>query len=407
MAVAGWTAVIVNYNGADYLGRMSAGLGTDASCSGRRSSSSTTPHLMTRSRNFVAYPRVNVFAQPRNLGFAGGANVGLAAVETEIALLMNPDVEVDADFGSALINEFAGDDRLGAAGALLRYPDSGRIQHAGGTIERPLMTTSHIAYGQQLGETLLTSKDVEFVTGGAMGLRISAVRAVSGFDEAFSPVYYEDVDLCVRLRDAGWRVRFFPTLRATHHEGVTLERGDDYHRHLHRNRIRYALKHLSGVEWRARFVPAEHERLRHELHTLVEGGWAVRSGAAGVESLLRGFANDEGWDAAPMLYAPPPAILEGRIDAARDLARPADDRPDRLHSIALRVLGLFRDVGLRRQVAIVQERQRQFNDAIVHALEAQDVMNREQTAMTLLMALDVLGRLQAIASETTAPPAER
>jgi hypothetical protein len=139
----------------------------------------------------------------------------------------------------------------------------------------------------------------------------------------------------------------------------------------------------------------------------VEDGWPVRSGAEALESLLRGFEDDEGWSAAPMLHAPPPAILEGRIDVARSLARPADDQPAGLPAVALKVLGLFRDAGLRRQVAIAAEQQRQFNEAVIHALEAQDVMNREQTAMTLLLALDILGRLQVSVPERTDPPAER
>ena len=406
MTVPGWTAVVVNYNGAGYLDACLRALEQTRPAPAEIivvDNASSDDSL----QELHAFPRVRVLAQSRNLGFAGGANAGLGAVETEIALLMNPDVEVDADFGQSLSNEFATDDRLAAAGSLLRYPDPDRIQHAGGVIEPPLMTTSHLAYGQPISETRLAPADVDFVTGGAMGLRVSAFREIGGFDETFSPVYYEDVDLCVRLRTAGWRVRFLPALRAVHHEGVTLERSDAYHQHLHRNRIRFALKHLSGSAWRTRFVPAEHERLRHELHTLVEDGWPVRSGAAGIESLLRGFTGDEGWDSAPMLYSPPPAILEARIDAARSLARPADDQTGRIPVIGLRVLGLFRDVGLRRQVTIALEQQRQYNESVVHALEAQDVMNREQTALSLLLALDILGRLQVNQQETADAPAER
>ncbi len=406
MSVPGWTAVVVNYNGAGYIDACVRSLEQTRPAPKEIvvvDNASTDDSL----QELHAFPRVNVLAQPANLGFAGGANAGLEAVETEFVLLLNPDVEVDADFGQALLNAFASDDRLGAAGALLRYPDSDRIQHAGGIIERPLLTTSHVAYGQRIAETRLPPADVDFVTGGAMGLRMSAVRAVDGFDEAFSPVYYEDVDLCVRLREAGWRVRFIPMLRAAHHEGVTLERSDAYHRHLHRNRIRFALKHLSGHLWRTSFVPAEHERLRHDLHTLVEDGWPLRSGATAIESLLRGFEGNEGWNAPAILRAPPPAILERRIDAARDLAGAPHDQPGRLPSIALRMFGLVRDVGLRREVKMALDQQRQFNDAIVHALEAQDVMNREQTAMTLLLALDTLGRLPVSEPETAAPQAEQ
>ncbi|MEX1158041.1 MAG: glycosyltransferase family 2 protein [Thermomicrobiales bacterium] len=406
MAVPGWTAVVVNYNGAGYIDACMQAL--------ERTRPRPTEIVVVDNastddslQELHAFPRVNLLAQPRNLGFAGGANAGFAAVETDVALLLNPDVEVDPGFGQGLLDAFAADGRLGAAGALLRYPDSDIIQHAGGVIERPLVTTAHIAYGQHIADTRLAETDVDFVTGGAMGLRLRAVRDIGGFDEAFSPVYYEDVDLCVRLRDAGWGVRFIPTLRASHHEGVTLERGNAYHQHLHRNRIRFALKHLTGHEWRASFVPAEHERLRHELHTLVEDGWPGHSGAAAIESLLRGFEGAEGWNPPPMLHAPPPAILEGRIDAARRLVAPPDDEPGRLPPIALHALGLVRDVGLRRQVRIALDQQHNFNEAIVHALEAQDVMNREQTAMTLLLALDILGQLRFSQSETAAPPAEQ
>lgn len=406
MTVPGWTAVVVNYNGAGYIDACLRALERTSPAPADIivvDNASTDDSL----QELHAFPRVNVLAQSINLGFAGGANAGLAAVETGFALLMNPDVEVDPDFGQALIDAFSEDGQLGAAGALLRYPDSDRIQHAGGIIERPLMTTSHIAYGHRIGETRLSPSDVDFITGGAMGLRMNAFQAVGGFDEAFSPVYYEDVDLSVRLRDANWRVRFLPTLRAVHHEGVTLERSDAYHQHLHRNRIRFALKHLSGHEWRTSFVPAEHGRLRHELHTLVEGGWPAKSGAAGIESLLRGYDTHEGWNAPEVLLSPPPAILEQRIDAARALASPPDDQPERLTTIGLRLLGLIRDVGLRRQVKIALDQQRHFNDAVVHALEAQDVMNREQTAMTLLLALDILGRLPVNGPETAAPPLEQ
>lgn len=406
MTVPGWTAVVVNYNGAGYI---------DACLRALQQTRVSPAEIVVvdnaSSDNSLqelhAFPRVHTIVQPVNRGFAGGANVGLAVVETELALLMNPDVEVDPDFGTALIDAFATDDRIGTAGSLLRYPDSGRIQHAGGVIERPLMTTSHLAYGGEIAGTPLSPADVDFVTGGAMGLRMSALTSVGGFDEAFSPVYYEDVDLCVRLRTAGWGVRFIPTMRAVHHEGVTLERGDAYYLHLHRNRIRFGLKHLTGDEWRTRFVPAEYARLRHELHTLVDDDWPARSGAAGIESLLRGDGGPASWDAVPSFHAPPPAILEGRINAARAYAQPPDSQPGKLPAIGLRLLGLVRDVALRRQVGIALDQQRHFNAAIVHALEAQDAMNREQTAMSLLLALDLLGRLRISSAERAEQPAER
>jgi|GEM_PF-898044 len=406
MSIPGWTAVVVNYNGAAYL---------DACIRALEQTRPAPAEIIVIDngsdddslQELHAFPRVNVMAQRENLGFAGGANVGLAAVETEIALLMNPDVEIDHDFGGALLDAFTHDARLGAVGALLCYPDSDRIQHAGGVIERPLMTTSHLAYGESILETTLAPVDVDFVTGGALGLRMAAFRAVDGFDTAFSPVYYEDVDLCVRLRDVGWNVRFDPRLRAIHHEGVTLQHSPSYFRHLHRNRIRFALKHLSGAEWRTRFVPAEIERLRYELKMHVGEGWPDNSGAAGIESLLRGTEGQSEWNVPTLFHESLPGMLRHQIDTARGLANPPTDQATGAKALGLRFLGIFRDVGLRRRVQMLAEQQRQFNETIVQALETQDITNREQTAMTLLLALDLLGHLTFSGEGRADPPVER
>ena len=83
---------------------------------------------------------------------------------------------------------------------------------------------------------------------------MEAVRQISGFDEQFAPAYYEDVDFSVRIRAAGWNVELVPTLRGLHHEGVTLQRETAYYVLLQRNRLRYALKHLSPRQWQRRLL---------------------------------------------------------------------------------------------------------------------------------------------------------
>jgi GT2 family glycosyltransferase len=403
----GWTAVIVNYNGAAHLVACLDALG--------RTSTSPTEIVVVDNasdddslQELHAFPRVDVRAQPRNLGFAGGANVGLAAVETDYALLLNPDVEIAREFGTRLLDAFAADERLGAAGALLTYPDSDVVQHAGGVIQYPTMTTTHRLYGQHISAVPDEPADVDFVTGGAMGLRTRAFRDTGGFDEQFSPVYYEDVDLCVRLRAGGWRVRILPELRAAHHEGVTLERGGAYHRHLHRNRLRFALKQLSARDWHAAFVPAEVERLRHELHTLTGEDWPLHSGADAIEALARGVDGrvEACWNARSLIANPPPAVLEGRINHARNLAAIARETPS-ASTFGARLRGaLRRAAGTLARSDASRDPQQRFNEAIVHVLEAQDAVNREQTALTLLLALDLAGQLQITRRETAVLPAE-
>lgn len=393
-ADSGWTAVIVNYNGAPFLDSCILAL--------QRCTLPPAEIIVVDNASqddslleLHGFPEVHTIAEHQNHGFAGGANIGLAETETGYALILNPDVQVDPNFGAALVHAFAGNPRLGAAGALLLYPDEETVQHAGGILERPVMTTRHAGYRSRLTELELQEQDVDFVTGAALGLRLAAVREVGGFDEALTPVYYEDVDLCVRLRSAGWQVRFNPYLRAIHHEGVTLGRSESYYRHFHRNRLRFALKHLSGDEWRAEFVPAEIARLRGDFQALEDAAWPEISGAAAVDRLLReGDANEALWEMESLLSPSSLTALPAAVRDARERAAvPTAPLQSRIPLVG-RLRNAINDLGPRWYIDTALAEQRRFNESVVEALEAQDRVNREQTATTLLFALLALERVK-------------
>ena len=380
-----WTAIIVNYNGATYLDACITALeSTDARPTEIVvvDNASTDDSLL----ELHTYPRVNVLQQPVNRGFAGGANAGLDAVETPLAVILNPDVEVELTFGSAVLRAFSADARLGVAGALLTYPGTSTVQHAGGIVDRPLLTTRHRYYQDDVSAIGTESVAVDFVTGGAMALRMAAVRQVGGFDEQFSPVYYEDVDLCYELRRAGWRVRFDPSIRAEHHEGATLARSDDYYRFIHRSRILFALKHLSPGEWQHSFLPAEIERIRQDIGSEGSNDWRAFSGADAISALL-GVDNAGSVATSPLAAVSPAAghVALGEMRALWEVERrtPGESRIRRLLT------------PWNRQLDRALEQQRAFNGALVRAFEQQDAINRAQTANLLLIALEVIARLRA------------
>jgi len=380
-----WTAIIVNYNGATYLDACITALeSTDARPTEIVvvDNASTDDSLL----ELHTYPRVNVLQQPVNRGFAGGANAGLDAVETPLAVILNPDVEVEPTFGSAVLRAFSADARLGVAGALLTYPGTSTVQHAGGIVDRPRLTTRHRHYQDDVSAIGAESVAVDFVTGGAMALRMAAVRQVGGFDEQFSPVYYEDVDLCYELRRAGWRVRFDPSIRAEHHEGATLARSDDYYRFIHRSRILFALKHLSPGEWQHSFLPAEIERIRQDIGSEGSNDWRAFSGADAISALLG--ADNAGSVATSPLAGVSPAAGQATLEELRGLwaverRKPGETRFRRLLT------------PWNRQLDRALEQQRAFNGALVRAFEQQDAINRAQTANLLLIALEVIARLRA------------
>ncbi|HEX3723148.1 MAG TPA: glycosyltransferase family 2 protein [Nitrolancea sp.] len=376
---ATWAAVIVNYSAAAYLD----------SCLRALSENQIPPDEIVVVDNasnddsladLAGWPQVVVEASSRNLGFAGGANRGIERTDAPIVLVLNPDVEVDATFGDKLLHTFGSDEKLGAAGAKLRYPDGKVLQHAGGELDRRLLTTQHRGYQQPDQGQWDNPANVDFVTGGAMALRRAAFDQVCGFDERFWPAYYEDVDICLRLRAAGWQVRYQPQLTAVHVESVTLARSLDYFRYYHRNRIRFALKHLTAEDWWRGFIPAELGRLRGEISAIAEGSWPVTSGVSAIEELAR-ISRLPDDSAASLLSGEALLTMIQALDEVRSRRIVVPDSTSK-------ILDRLRDGWVRR----IFGRQQVFNDAVTRALEAQDRVNRELTAQIVLTLLDLSWR---------------
>ena len=143
----------------------------------------------------------------KNLGFARGCNIGAAAAKYD-PLFLNNDTEVRAGWLDPL--RAALDDRdVGAVAGRLEFPD-GRLQHAGVRLfVRGVLTAENIETEQPAGE-------VQVVAGAALLVRREAWNSVAGFDPAFYNGY-EDVDLCLRLGEAGWKIRYEPESTVMHH----------------------------------------------------------------------------------------------------------------------------------------------------------------------------------------------
>ena len=237
----------------------------------------------------------------RNLGFAGGANLGIRASSASAVIILNPDVTVQPSTLAVLENALAEDPGAAVAGAKLLYPDGKTIQHAGGTLSYPLALADHIGYRQEDRGQFDEPREVDFVTGAAIALRRTAVERIGGFDEGFYPGYFEDADLCLRMRRAGYRVLYVPRAAAIHHESVTTGRNSlPYYHFYHRNRIRFVLKHYSDEELWQGFRPAELRRLRRTVSyvELAALGQAYADNLAVLEDRADFIANPAG--AAPL-----------------------------------------------------------------------------------------------------------
>ena len=163
-----------------------------------------------------------VTARPADTPFNYAAKMNRLwrAARTEHLVLLNDDLQVVAPDWLEALMTFAVDREAGGVGARLLYP-SGAVQHAGmaggpfGMFVHPWLSQP----GEQptYGDWGLVQRDWSAVTGAVFATRRSALEAVNGFDERFA-LEYNDVDLCLRLKLAGYRIVQAPDALLIHHE---------------------------------------------------------------------------------------------------------------------------------------------------------------------------------------------
>jgi GT2 family glycosyltransferase len=201
------------------------------------------------------FPAARLLANRENIGFARANNQGAAVARGRYLLLLNPDAFVHAGTLDRLIAFMDDHPEAAAAGPRLRYAD-GRLQRSVTsfpTVLTELWTTLGLdrAFpGSPIfGRYKVTYwdmedlREVESLMGACIILRRSAIEETGLFDEQFF-MYSEEVDLCYRLRKAGWKNYFIPDVEATHLWGGSSQRvpATTFLR-LFRSRVQFFRKH--------------------------------------------------------------------------------------------------------------------------------------------------------------------
>lgn len=252
-----WTAVIVNYNAGEHLAACVSSLldGGDT----RLSRIIVVDNGSTDgSLDLLVDGTVDLLRSPGNVGYARAANLGIAASNTSYVAVFNPDLVFAAGATAAMASALDAFPRVGAIGPRIRtasgddYPSARMIPDLATSIGHAVvgLVRPDNRWSRRYRQTDLdpsVARDSDWLSGAAMMLRREALDAVGGWDERFF-MFMEDVDLCVRLRAAGWRVRYEPTALVVHLEGVS-RRSHPYRTILehHRSALRYAVLHWRGV----------------------------------------------------------------------------------------------------------------------------------------------------------------
>lgn len=168
----------------------------------------------------AAVPRARVIENAANRGFAAAANQGFAASRGAYVLFLNPDTQLHAGTVACALGHLASDATIGVLGCRTLNADGtpqptvDRFHTVGGLVFQALAGRRGVDAGPR-GRSPETTEDVDWVYGSFLLCRRTALAAVGGFDEAYE-MYGEDLDLCHRVRAAGFRVVYFAGASLTH-----------------------------------------------------------------------------------------------------------------------------------------------------------------------------------------------
>jgi GT2 family glycosyltransferase len=187
----------------------------------------------------------------RNLGFAAGSNLGIAEARGEWIATVNDDAVVEPGWVGALVAALEADPRAAAAQGVNLILDSPDLADGCGIAWNRWWQAVQVGHGKPAPGPDSGVREIFGVSATAAIYRRAALRAAG--PEAFDPrlgSYYEDVDLAVRLRAAGFRALLVPAARARHAgslTGKTLSR--ERWRLVYGNRWRVARRFLGGGFW--------------------------------------------------------------------------------------------------------------------------------------------------------------
>ncbi|OFV94948.1 MAG: hypothetical protein A3H28_12955 [Acidobacteria bacterium RIFCSPLOWO2_02_FULL_61_28] len=250
------SVIVVTYNSRAHIVRCLdslQGSGAEIVVADNASSDGTADLIRER------YPRVKLVPSASNLGFAAAANMGVHHSTGSALLFLNPDT-VCLDSLGPLEKALESSERIAAVAPRLVDPD-GRTQ-VGFTVRR-LPTAASLVFEILLLNRLFPGNpvnrryrcldldverpsEVEQPAGACLLVRRSRFEACGGFDESFFPLWFEDVDLCKRLREQGGTLVFWPQVRVRHHGAHSLESLTFSEKQIYwyRNLLYYVHKHF-------------------------------------------------------------------------------------------------------------------------------------------------------------------
>lgn len=201
-------------------------------------------HSTDETRKIEKYVKnIKVIRNEKNAGFLKNCNSGAKAAKGEYLYLLNNDTQLLENAMEKLAEILDKVKDCGAAGSKLIFPD-GKLQGAGSIIKKDGSTASIGIFNNPLSPEFNELKEVNYCCGASLMVKKALWDSLGGFDTLFSPGYYEETDLCLRIKEIGCKTIYQPESEVIHFCGCSFKESTE--RLIKQNRKKFLKK------WRGR-----------------------------------------------------------------------------------------------------------------------------------------------------------
>lgn len=195
-------------------------------------------------------PKPIVIRSDKNLGFAGGNNLGIPYADGDYILFLNNDTIINQPILENLARALDNNPQIGCVSPKIAcWPEKKQLQYAGSTPMSPVtLRNENIGFGQTDTGQFNKSRYTAFAHGAAMMIRTTDIKKFGMMPE-FYFLYYEELDWCTNMTRAGYQLWYEPRCTIFHKESQSTGRQSPLRTfYMMRNRMLYAWRNLPGME---------------------------------------------------------------------------------------------------------------------------------------------------------------